>query len=155
MSTPTKSYGSGLFKIGGSEMKGLLQERSKAVGRGIKLDEYDIEAIKKAKAILIENLHNPPGIIELAKMVRINDFKLKVGFKAIFKTTPHQLLLEYKMELAMHLLQEGSMNISEIAKHLGYAHATNFTIAFKKRFGLKPIDIMKRREYYYYSSNHT
>jgi len=126
-----------------------LSKEKKIWEKTIKLDEYDIEALKKAKEILINNMQNPPGIIELAKLVRINEFKLKVGFKKLFGNTPHNLLFDYKMDIAKKLLLKSNMNISEIANHLGYKYSANFTTAFTRKYDIKPIDLIKTRKYYY------
>lgn len=114
----------------------------------IMLDSYDKEAIYKAKKILIQNMQNPPSIVELAKLVHINEFKLKAGFKEIFQTSPYKLLLKYKLNEAKNMLQTGEYNINEVANLIGYKYASNFTTAFFKEYGLKPIDIMKSGKYY-------
>ena len=117
--------------------------------KALKLDDYDIEAIKRAKEILLQNLQNPPSIIELARRVAINDFKLKKGFKEVFNTTPYNFLLDYKLKLATKLLNEGEMNVNEIAQFTGYKHTSNFSKAFKKKYGILPKDLMKTKDYYY------
>lgn len=115
----------------------------------LKLSVQDIESIKKAKEILIQNMQNPPSIIELSKLVAINDFKLKSGFKKVFGTTPHNLLVDYRLTLARTLLLDGDMNINEIAQHIGYKFTANFSTAFSKKFRVLPKDLMKSRKYYY------
>ncbi|WP_324171563.1 AraC family transcriptional regulator [Sulfurimonas sp.] len=104
----------------------------------ILLDNYDKTAIYKAKEILINNMENPPSIVDLAKQVHMNEFKLKVGFKKIFHTSPYKLLLKYKMNEAKIMLHSGEYNINEVAKLIGYKYASNFTNAFMKEFGLSP-----------------
>lgn len=113
------------------------------------LDSYDEEAIYKAKEILIKNMQNPPSIVALAKLVHINEFKLKVGFKEIFHTSPYKLLLKYKMNEAKMMLQSGEYNINEIANLTGYKYASNFTNAFFKEFGILPKDLIQTNKYYY------
>lgn len=115
----------------------------------LKLDDYDINAIKQAKDILIQDIQNPPSIIELAKLVRINDFKLKSGFKKIFNITPYNLLIEHRLDLSKKLLTDSDMSIAEIANKVGYKYNANFTAAFTKKFRILPKDIMKSRKYYY------
>lgn len=115
----------------------------------IKLDAYDIEAIKKAKEILIQNIQNPPSIVELSRQVRINEFKLKCGFKKVFNDTPYNILLHHKLEYATELLKNGEMSVGEIASITGYKSLSSFTKAFTKKHGLRPIDLMKSRKYYY------
>ena len=107
------------------------------------IDNYDKEAIYKAKEILIKNIQNPPSIIELAKLVHMNEFKLKVGFKEIFYTSPYKVLLKYKMNEAKIMIKSGDYNINEVAKLTGYKFANNFTNAFFKEFGILPKSFMK------------
>lgn len=113
------------------------------------LDTYDKDAIYRAKDILIENMQNPPSITQLAKQVHLNEFKLKKGFKQIFKTSPYKLLTTYKMKQAKKLLETSDYNINEIAHVIGYKYASNFTKVFSKEFGVNPKELMKHREYYY------
>jgi len=114
-----------------------------------KLDVYDIEAIKKAKEILINNMKNPPSIVELARLVHVNEFKLKYGFKEVFNDTPYNTLLRYKLKYAADLLKKSDMNAGEVAMHIGYKSLPSFTKAFIKFHGIKPMELMKSRKYYY------
>jgi len=115
----------------------------------LRFSEYDKQAILLAKDILIENMQNPPSLTELSKMTKINVFKLKMGFKIFFNNTPYGILLEYKLQKAKQLLLKSEYDANEIANMVGYKHPCNFTTAFIKRFGVRPKDIMKTRNYYY------
>lgn len=108
------------------------------------LDDYDRSAILKAKEILLNNLQNSPSIVTLAKMVHLSEVKLKRGFKQIYKTSPYQLLVSHKMNLAKNMLKSGEYNINEIAFKVGYKFANNFTNAFFKEFKIRPKDILKK-----------
>lgn len=108
------------------------------------LDDYDRSAILKAKEVLLNNLQNPPSIVTLAKMVHLSEVKLKRGFKQIYKTSPYQLLVSHKMNLAKNMLESGEYNINEIALQVGYKFANNFTNAFYKEFKIRPKDILKK-----------
>lgn len=131
------------------EFKELFGNESILKSNSLKLDDYDINSIKQAKEILIQNIQNPPSIIELSKLVKLNDFKLKKGFKEVFGITPYNLLIDYKLELAKKLLSDGNMNINEISQHIGYKFTQSFSTAFSKKFGILPKDLMKSRKYYY------
>lgn len=132
-----------------TEFSSLFYEKEKN-SKLIKLSNQDKEAIYYAKEILLQNLSNPPSIKELARMVAINELKLKVGFNRLFNQTPYSISLEYRLQEAKKLLsQTNDFNISEIAKLVGYKYASNFTQAFYKRFGIKPKELMKSRKYYY------
>jgi len=130
------------------ELESIVKDKKDFV-KNIKLDDYDIEAIKNAKDILLTNIKNPPSIIELAKMVRVNDFKLKKGFKEVFQTTPYNLLLDYRLEYAKKLLSESDLSVGEIAQKVGYKYTASFSAAFIKKYGVTPKSIMKSKNYYY------
>jgi len=115
----------------------------------IRFDEYDIEALNKARDILLNNLQNPPTVEELSKLVHLNQFKLKLGFKQKFNTSPYKLLTKQRMEKAKQLLEQGDMNVFEVSELVGYKYQNNFTKVFKEYFGIRPSELIKNRKYYY------
>ncbi|MFT4698761.1 MAG: AraC family transcriptional activator of pyochelin receptor [Flavobacteriaceae bacterium] len=94
--------------------------------------------IKNAKEIIIDQMNNPPGLVELAKQVGLNIKKLKSGFKEYYGLPVFTFLLNYKMELAKKLLQEQQLNVNEIASQLGYSTSSHFIAAFKRTYGITP-----------------
>ena len=130
-----------------NELATLLSQKDE--NTTIKFSKQDKEAIYHAREILLNSLSNPPSMKELAKIVAINDLKLKMGFRKFFNQTPYSISLEYRLQEAKKLLQTSEMNINEIAEHIGYKHATNFSNIFYKKFGIRPKELMKSRKYYY------
>ncbi|WP_324171842.1 AraC family transcriptional regulator [Sulfurimonas sp.] len=126
----------------------LESNTPKNIGK-VKFSSYDIEAIHKAKEIMLNNIQNPPSIKELSRSVALNDFKLKIGFKNIFNTSPYKMIHEHRMLKAKHLLETSEMNVSEIANKIGYKFVHNFSKVFLQKFGVRPKDLMKSRKYYY------
>lgn len=98
----------------------------------------DIERIHAAKAILSDRIDHPPGLMELSRLVGLNDFKLKQGFKQVYGTTVFGYLYEYRMQRAQQLLLERQMNIEEVARAVGYANRSSFAVAFRRKFGVNP-----------------
>jgi AraC family transcriptional regulator, transcriptional activator of the genes for pyochelin and ferripyochelin receptors len=98
----------------------------------------DIDRIHLARQILIENFAHPPSLMELARRVGLNDFKLKVGFRACFGTTVFGCLHQHRMEMARQLFAERRMNVQEVAQTVGYASPSSFAEAFRKQFGVNP-----------------
>jgi AraC family transcriptional activator of pyochelin receptor len=101
----------------------------------IVLDKYDQEQIYEAKNIILQEIENPPSLIQLARKVGLNDYKLKKGFKLMFGTTVFNYLHQERMNTAHKLLLETSKTIDHIAYEVGYEHPSNFNLAFKKQFG--------------------
>jgi len=115
----------------------------------VKFSEYDIKALHKAKEIMETNLINPPSTIELSKMVKLNDFKLKHGFKKFFCLSPYEILIDSRMKKAKYLLESSEYTISEIANIIGYKYPQSFSTTFTKKVGINPKELIKSRKYYY------
>lgn len=123
------------------------QEDSK--NNGVILSKSDIEAIYHAKEILEQNPAKPPSISQLSKMVALNEFKLKTGFKKILNQTPYSVFVNHRLKVAKNLLEKSDLNINEIANKVGYSSSSSFSNAFCKMYKIRPMDLMKKRKYYY------
>jgi AraC family transcriptional regulator, transcriptional activator of the genes for pyochelin and ferripyochelin receptors len=102
----------------------------------LKLD--DIDRIYQARDILSKRLNNPPSLIELARMIGLNDNTLKRGFRKVFGTTVFGFLHEYRLLQAEQLLSAGNMKVTEVGDAIGFSSRSYFAIAFRKKFGLSP-----------------
>ena len=101
-------------------------------------NEENFKKIKKAKDIIIENMTNPPSLVELSEEINLSLKKLKEGFKKIYGKPVYKFLIEYKMELAKKLLSDNNYNVNEVSLKLGYSTASHFITAFKNKYGLTP-----------------
>ena len=101
-------------------------------------NEENFKKIKNAKEIVIENMTNPPSLVELSDEINLSLKKLKEGFKKIYGKPVFQYLLEYKMELAKKLLTEDDNNVNEVSMKLGYSTSSHFITAFKNKYGITP-----------------
>ena len=115
-----------------------LKEIDKRTGSPCSLNLDDVDRIHHAKSILTASLDNPPSLMELARQVSLNDYKLKSGFRQVFGTTVFGYLHQYRMEVARQLLAEQRMNVKEVARTVGYANQSRFAVAFRKQFGMNP-----------------
>ncbi|UOQ52927.1 helix-turn-helix transcriptional regulator [Hymenobacter cellulosivorans] len=100
--------------------------------------EYDQERLLFARDYLIQHLHLPPSLPELARIAGLNEFKLKKGFKEMFGQTVFSYLADYRLAEAEAQLIEGRKTASELAFELGYSSLQHFSAAFKKKFGVSP-----------------
>ncbi len=105
-------------------------------------DEDNVEKIKKAKQIVINNMAEPPSLQEIADEIALSVPKLKEGFKHIYGDTVFNFLLDYKLEFARKLLLSKKHNITEISNQIGYSTASHFISAFKKKYGTTPKQYM-------------
>ncbi|RYU58379.1 AraC family transcriptional regulator [Methylolobus aquaticus] len=118
-----------------------LQPDSPAKGR---LSARDVAAAHQARDILLDEFREPPSVEQLARRVGINQFKLKQLFHQLFQTTPYALLLETRMQHAYRMLEATRCHVSVAAYAVGYRHATNFSVAFQKYFGVSPKSVRSK-----------
>lgn len=93
---------------------------------------------------LFHEFKNPPSVAELSNRVGTNQFKLKKIFHHFFDNTPYGLLSEFRMNHAYQLLESKRCHVSVVADLVGFTHASNFTAAFIKHFGIPPKTVAKK-----------
>ncbi|NJM98355.1 MAG: helix-turn-helix transcriptional regulator [Phormidesmis sp. RL_2_1] len=101
------------------------------------LQSDDIDRIYFARDILLQQLTNPPLLLELARLVGLNDYKLKKGFRQVFGTTVFGYLTQQRMKKARQLLVQ-QQSIAAVATAVGYESPTAFSGAFKRQVGMSP-----------------
>ena len=104
---------------------------------------YDIPAIEKAKQIIEMHPSEHFYISTLAEKVGLNEFKLKVGFRELFKTSPYKYLIHLRLEQAKTLLEDTDLTINEIADSVGFKSYNGFSTTFKKVYKISPTHYRK------------
>ncbi len=99
---------------------------------------HDEECIRYARDYLMDHLDTPPSLSQLAKIIGINEYKLKRGFKEVFGNTVFGYLTDARLDIAKNDLLESKLPVAEIAAALGYSSLQHFSYAFKKKFGHSP-----------------
>lgn len=108
-----------------------------------KLSKTDMQKIREARDIIIERMIDPPSLIELSRMIGMNDFKLKSGFKEIYGTTVFSYLRDKRLEKALLLLQHGNLNVNETSCAVGYSNSSYFSEVFREKYGINPGKLVK------------
>ncbi len=101
-------------------------------------NQKNLEKIYMAEEFLRNNMHNPPGLIELSRSVGLSRTQLLRDFRKIFHTSPYSYLRNIRLRKAKTILYEGETTITETAYLIGYSSASHFTKAFKQHFGMTP-----------------
>lgn len=104
----------------------------------------------------------PPGKINLEGFMNDNyKFNVSVGrlayltgrsvsafkrdFKSIFHETPSRWLVRRRLQEAYFLIDKKEIRPSEIYFDLGFETLSHFSYAFKKKFGVTPSEVLRRR----------
>jgi len=99
---------------------------------------YDIPALELARSIIEKDPFSHIHIPMLADKAGINEFKLKIGFRELFQTSPYQYRLRLCLERAKELLENTDDTIDQIACKVGFDTYSGFSTAFKKAYNIPP-----------------
>lgn len=109
-----------------------------------KLGRTDMLKIREARDILLERMAEPPSLLELSRLIGLNDYKLKTGFKEMYGATVYGYLREQRLEKAYRLLTEGKMNVIDVSCAVGYSNSSYFAEAFRTKYGINPGSLVRR-----------
>lgn len=93
--------------------------------------------IEKLKQLLTSDLKNELTLTSLADYLKVNPYTLIRRFKAETGATPHAYRMNYRVELARKLLQQG-MDIAETALECGFFDQSHFHRHFKAMTTVTP-----------------
>ncbi|WPV01779.1 helix-turn-helix transcriptional regulator [Mucilaginibacter sp. cycad4] len=101
----------------------------------------DLEKLYQAKELLDKVYVNPPTIKKLSRLISLNEFKLKQGFKAYYGTTIYGYITRLRMETAKKMIIDDHKSIGEVSHAIGFKHQAHLTSAFKKYYGILPSEV--------------
>lgn len=130
------------------ELVSLVLEQESEIQKGERaikpLNAGTLERIHYARTLLLQNLHHPPSLPDLAKQAKLNEYTLKRGFRQVFGTTVFAYLHKYRLEQARQLLETGYMCVTEVMQAVGFVDRHHFAGAFRKQFGVSPREFLIR-----------
>jgi AraC-like DNA-binding protein len=87
------------------------------------------------------------------RLVRLEDAAAEFGittayacrlFRRFGAASPYQFLLRQRMSLAADLLTHDRLLVQDVARHLGFTDAYQFSRAFKRVYGVAPVALLTR-----------
>ncbi|MBO6638524.1 MAG: helix-turn-helix transcriptional regulator [Roseitalea sp.] len=85
------------------------------------------------------------SVLDIARTFSMSSSRLSHTFKSRFGKTIGDYILEIRMMKATELLTATDMPIKQIAYEVGYNHVSNFTIAFKRKYGQTPGQVRRTK----------
>lgn len=89
------------------------------------------------------HLNQKVKLIDLAAIVQISPYHFLRLFKQSVGTTPHQYILQCRIEKAKHLLNKSELSIADIAHQVGFGDQSHLTRYFKRIVGITPKQLQK------------
>lgn len=101
------------------------------------------DGLSAAKLTLIKDYINTHldldlKLTELSSIVQISPYHFLRLFKKSLGITPHQYILQQRIERAKYLLKSSNLDISEIAIRVGFCDASHLNRCFKNSLGMTP-----------------
>lgn len=93
---------------------------------------------KAALDFMRENLSSNITIAVIADTVGLSANHFSQCFKEVLGVTPHQWLMQTRLERAMELLVNPALSLSEISRRCGFFDQSHFCKAFIRHTGIKP-----------------
>jgi AraC-like DNA-binding protein len=100
----------------------------------------DLAAVRSVRERIDRNPVSVPDIATLAREYAVSASKLSRDFKRAYGVSIHACIIGARLEEAARLLSSGQMSVAEVAERVGYAKHSQFSEAFRRRFGVLPKD---------------
>ena len=105
--------------------------------------ERELRALSAARQLLMEQLAPAPTLRKIARSVGLGEKALTHGFKTVYGETLFDFSLRCRMQHAMTLLRDRHWPVDRVSEAVGYSHPTSFATAFRRHFGMRPIDLKR------------
>lgn len=92
-----------------------------------------------ARDMLHSSFMDKPDLELLSTTACLSVPQLVRQFKSVFKTTPHQYLIQIRLEHAAALLKNSNKPVQEISWNCGFENFSAFCRAFKSVYGVQPL----------------
>lgn len=93
---------------------------------------------------LLRESHGKVRIEEAAREAALSPYHFIRLFKAAFGATPHQVLIDARLDRAKQLLLAADLPVTQICLEVGCASLGSFTTLFTRRIGLPPAAYRQR-----------
>jgi AraC family transcriptional regulator, transcriptional activator of the genes for pyochelin and ferripyochelin receptors len=103
--------------------------------------ERELRCLHAARRILMRQFAPVPTIGALARSIGMAESALTRTFKCVFGQTIFDFSLGCRMQHALTLIRDRRCSVAQVSEAVGYAHPTSFTTAFRRHFGIRPMDV--------------
>ncbi|MGL5430782.1 MAG: AraC family transcriptional regulator [Vibrio sp.] len=119
----------------------LLQRHISALATAHKESRFNIDVVDR---YIEQHLTQRISVAQLAGSVFLSESQFHVLFKEQMGVTPHQYVLNKRIEMAQKLIEQGQLNLGQIAALTGFANQSAFTHTFAKLQGISPSQYKRR-----------
>lgn len=101
------------------------------------------ERLRLARAYLDSNCTSAITIAYVSRKAALSPYHFIRLFYRAYKQTPHQYLVQRRIDRAKELLRSSELSITEICLEVGFESLGSFSTRFRKDTGLSPSEYRK------------
>jgi AraC family transcriptional regulator len=94
--------------------------------------------LNNAKDYMLSNYNQPITIEEISQYACLSEIHFHRTFKQTYNCSPHQYLIQLRLNNARHMLKTTGYTVSEIVNLIGFDNTSSFIRLFRERFGNTP-----------------
>ena len=108
------------------------------VDRQVRATHRSVISPEAIRRYILSNLHLKITVEDMASEACLSVSRFHEVFREVAGTTPHQFLLQTRLEQAVNLLASSSLSVSEISYRTGFSSQSALTNALRKYKGITP-----------------
>ena len=98
------------------------------------------ERLWRARLFINQNFHQPLDLDEISQEACLSRYHFLRRFREEFATTPHQYLIDRRIEKAKELLRHRRMTVTDVCFEVGFKSLGSFSTLFRQRVGDAPLN---------------
>jgi AraC-like DNA-binding protein len=102
------------------------------------------ERLCRARRYIDECYDLPLDLAEISKQACLSRYHFLRLFRDTFETTPHQYLIQRRIEKAKELLRSRGLSVTDVCFEVGFQSLGSFSSLFRRCVGHAPINYRKR-----------
>lgn len=126
----------------GFRASGLVMEIVAELLRGLQekpsIHQTYVRRLEAAADQMRKNCGHPVSVEAIARQARLSPSRFRQIFRDYFGLSPRQWLRQVRIQKARDLMGHTSLNLSEIAREVGFETVHSFSRAFKELEGIPP-----------------
>jgi AraC-like DNA-binding protein len=96
------------------------------------------ERLERARSFMHARFADPIDLDAIARQAFFSRYHFLRAFRREFGTTPHQYLVQRRIDAAKELLQSTDKSVTEVCFDVGYGSIGSFSTLFQRHVGVSP-----------------